>query len=257
MRKLLRNWWVLSWVSETQLTNRMRVALQVEMRWAGDANIALAVELPAGGEATRMVPKITDLQVRAGHIKDGGSCLGACRTWLSTPMLLSIQHAHIVQKCCCAGGRNRTSPLLAAGTYHTWLWRCCVQPAVRSDLGVLLQGLLIARLLNTEGCTLPLLASIGSCQSCSCPLACSKKIQTLPLRRQMSQGCGASVAVPLKSRSRSRCSPCDILKWPCYITYDMTAHVPPHNIFAGRVAPFDGFLWEYLFAARCGNIFRS
>ncbi len=32
-------------------------------RWAGDANIAIAIELPAGGEQTRLVPKVTDLQV--------------------------------------------------------------------------------------------------------------------------------------------------------------------------------------------------
>lgn len=32
-------------------------------RWAGDANIAIAIELPAGGEHTRLVPKVTDLQV--------------------------------------------------------------------------------------------------------------------------------------------------------------------------------------------------
>jgi hypothetical protein len=38
-------------------------AAQVAFRWAGDANIALAIELPAGGEATRMVPKVSDLQV--------------------------------------------------------------------------------------------------------------------------------------------------------------------------------------------------
>ena len=36
---------------------------QVAFRWAGDANIAIAIELPAGGEHTRMVPKVTDLQV--------------------------------------------------------------------------------------------------------------------------------------------------------------------------------------------------
>ncbi len=35
------------------------------MRWAGDANIAIAIELPAGGEATRMVPKISDLHIQA------------------------------------------------------------------------------------------------------------------------------------------------------------------------------------------------
>ncbi len=35
------------------------------MRWAGDANIAIAIELPAGGEATRIVPKISDLHIQA------------------------------------------------------------------------------------------------------------------------------------------------------------------------------------------------
>ena len=35
------------------------------LRWAGDANIAIAIELPAGGEATRMVPKISDLHIQA------------------------------------------------------------------------------------------------------------------------------------------------------------------------------------------------
>ena len=38
-------------------------AMQVAFRWAGDANIGIAIELPAGGEHTRMVPKVTDLQV--------------------------------------------------------------------------------------------------------------------------------------------------------------------------------------------------
>lgn len=39
--------------------------MQVALRWAGDANIAIAIELPAGGEATRMVPKISDLHIQA------------------------------------------------------------------------------------------------------------------------------------------------------------------------------------------------
>ena len=39
--------------------------VQVALRWAGDANIAIAIELPAGGEATRMVPKISDLHIQA------------------------------------------------------------------------------------------------------------------------------------------------------------------------------------------------
>lgn len=37
---------------------------QVDYRWAGDANIFLAIELPAGGQATRMVPKVSNLAVR-------------------------------------------------------------------------------------------------------------------------------------------------------------------------------------------------
>lgn len=43
----------------------MHCLLQVALRWAGDANIAIAIELPAGGEATRMVPKISDLHIQA------------------------------------------------------------------------------------------------------------------------------------------------------------------------------------------------
>ena len=42
---------------------RRPLAVQMAFRWAGDANIAIAIELPAGGEHTRMVPKVTDLQV--------------------------------------------------------------------------------------------------------------------------------------------------------------------------------------------------
>jgi hypothetical protein len=40
-----------------------RVQLEVDFRWAGDANIFLAIELPAGGSATRMVPKVSDMAV--------------------------------------------------------------------------------------------------------------------------------------------------------------------------------------------------
>lgn len=40
---------------------------QVDYRWAGDANIFLAIELPAGGSATRMVPKVSNLAVRWGR----------------------------------------------------------------------------------------------------------------------------------------------------------------------------------------------
>lgn len=42
--------------------------LQIDFRWAGEANIAIAIELPAGGEATRMVPKVSDLRV-AGTLR--------------------------------------------------------------------------------------------------------------------------------------------------------------------------------------------
>ena len=33
------------------------VCIEADFRWSGDANIFLAIELPAGGNATRMVPK--------------------------------------------------------------------------------------------------------------------------------------------------------------------------------------------------------
>jgi hypothetical protein len=36
---------------------------QIAFRWAGEANISIAIDLPVGGEATRMVPKVTDLRV--------------------------------------------------------------------------------------------------------------------------------------------------------------------------------------------------
>jgi hypothetical protein len=39
------------------------VLLEVAFRWAGEANIAIAIDLPAGGDFTRMVPKVTDLRV--------------------------------------------------------------------------------------------------------------------------------------------------------------------------------------------------
>ena len=41
---------------------------QVDYRWAGDANIFLAIELPAGGSATRMVPKVSNLAVRCAVV---------------------------------------------------------------------------------------------------------------------------------------------------------------------------------------------
>lgn len=41
------------------------LAMQVALRWSGDANIAIAIELPAGGEATRMVPKVSELHINA------------------------------------------------------------------------------------------------------------------------------------------------------------------------------------------------
>ena len=40
-----------------------RVDIEVGFRWSGDASIFLAIELVAGGSATRMVPKVTDLAV--------------------------------------------------------------------------------------------------------------------------------------------------------------------------------------------------
>jgi Ca2+-dependent lipid-binding protein len=39
------------------------VKIEIDFRWASDASIFLAIELPAGGSATRMVPKISNLAV--------------------------------------------------------------------------------------------------------------------------------------------------------------------------------------------------
>lgn len=45
-----------------------RVALEFDFRWAGDANIVMGIELPAGGSFTRMAPKVSNLAV-AGTIQ--------------------------------------------------------------------------------------------------------------------------------------------------------------------------------------------
>ena len=44
------------------------VEIEVGFRWSGDASIFLAIELMAGGSATRMVPKVTDLSA-SGHLR--------------------------------------------------------------------------------------------------------------------------------------------------------------------------------------------
>ncbi|KAK9808833.1 hypothetical protein WJX72_004641 [[Myrmecia] bisecta] len=49
------------WVEDE---GEQHVCMEVAFRWAGEANIAIAIELPAGGDATRMVPKVSDLDVR-------------------------------------------------------------------------------------------------------------------------------------------------------------------------------------------------
>lgn len=45
-----------------------KVEIEVSFRWSGDASIFLAIELIAGGMATRMVPKVTDLAV-SGQVR--------------------------------------------------------------------------------------------------------------------------------------------------------------------------------------------
>jgi len=45
-----------------------KVEIEVGFRWSGDASIFLAIELLAGGGATRMVPKVTDLAV-SGQVR--------------------------------------------------------------------------------------------------------------------------------------------------------------------------------------------
>ena len=98
------NDWAHSQVHRNHACNRqcMRSLLQVSLRWAGDANIAIAIELPAGGEATRMVPKISDLHIQAigrvllaplvGEIPGFGAAVIALRwslllCWLTLPGL--------------------------------------------------------------------------------------------------------------------------------------------------------------------------
>ena len=56
------------------------VLIEVDFRWAGDANIHLGIEMPAGGSATRMVPKVSDLAVRCAHVcvRVGRACVRAC-----------------------------------------------------------------------------------------------------------------------------------------------------------------------------------
>lgn len=44
-------------------TDASEICIEVDYRWAGDANIFLAIELPAGGQATRLVPKVSNLAV--------------------------------------------------------------------------------------------------------------------------------------------------------------------------------------------------
>lgn len=91
--------------------------VQVALRWAGDANIAIAIELPAGGEATRMVPKISDLHIQAvgrvmlaplvGEIPGFGAAVIALRchaallelqlnSAASLSMTFSLQHSPVM-----------------------------------------------------------------------------------------------------------------------------------------------------------------
>ncbi len=84
-----------------------RGAAQVAFRWAGDANIALAIELPAGGEATRMVPKVSDLQVA-----------GVARVTLTplVPEIPGFGAAVISLRCAslaCGGAPRLSRPALA------------------------------------------------------------------------------------------------------------------------------------------------
>eukprot|EP00887_Chlorella_sp_A99_P007012 scaffold2.g7012.t1 len=49
-------------ITDDQL--EIEASAAVDYRWSSDASIFLAIELPAGGQATRMVPKVSDLAVR-------------------------------------------------------------------------------------------------------------------------------------------------------------------------------------------------
>lgn len=37
------------------------IDMELDVRWSGDANITLGIDLPAGGEFTRLTPKVTDI----------------------------------------------------------------------------------------------------------------------------------------------------------------------------------------------------
>lgn len=72
------------------------IEIDVGFRWSGDASIFLAIELMAGGSATRMVPKVTDLAV-SGEAKIVLSPLlpeipgfGAATVSLMTPPLVKF-----------------------------------------------------------------------------------------------------------------------------------------------------------------------
>ena len=70
------------------------VLLEVAFRWAGEANIAIAIDLPAGGDLTRMVPKVTDLRVagvarvRLSPLVDAIPGFGAALVALRRPPLI-------------------------------------------------------------------------------------------------------------------------------------------------------------------------
>jgi hypothetical protein len=49
-----------------------QVKMEVDFRWAGDANITLAIDMTGAGEATRLCPKVANIMVVATMQVRGG-----------------------------------------------------------------------------------------------------------------------------------------------------------------------------------------
>lgn len=73
------------------------VVMEVQVRWCGDANITIGVDLPAGGDATRMCPKVSDISF-VGHARvalyplvDTIPCFGAAMVSLKSPPIVKFK----------------------------------------------------------------------------------------------------------------------------------------------------------------------
>ncbi|KDD73782.1 hypothetical protein H632_c1841p0, partial [Helicosporidium sp. ATCC 50920] len=71
-----------------------KVVLEVDFRWAGDANIVLGIEVPVGGKHTRLAPKVSDLAVSGRlmlvltPLRDGIPPFGAALVAFTAPPIV-------------------------------------------------------------------------------------------------------------------------------------------------------------------------